>query len=65
MQQGILLKNLVAAGVCDEVLVQVGYAIGVAEPVGVFIDSYGQQSKVNKTDGEIAAKVLKMSCFNL
>ena len=46
-------KNLVAAGVCDEVLVQVSYAIGVAEPCGVFIDTYGT-SKVDKTDGEIA-----------
>ncbi|TNE54937.1 MAG: methionine adenosyltransferase [Bacteroidetes bacterium] len=46
-------KNLVAAGVCDEVLVQVSYAIGVAKPCGLFIDTFGT-SKVNMTDGEIA-----------
>jgi len=49
-------KNLVAAGVCDQVLVQVSYAIGVVEPMGVFVDTYGT-SKVDFTDGEIAAKV--------
>jgi S-adenosylmethionine synthetase len=48
-----IAKNLVAAGVCDEVLVQVSYAIGVAKPCGLFISTYGT-SKVNKTDGEIA-----------
>ncbi|WP_442794286.1 methionine adenosyltransferase [Pelobium manganitolerans] len=51
-----IAKNLVAAGVADEVLVQVSYAIGVAEPCGVFIDTNGT-SKVNLTDGEIAKKV--------
>ena len=49
-------KNLVAAGVADEILVQVSYAIGVVEPMGVFVDTYGT-SKVNMTDGEIAEKV--------
>ena len=49
-------KNLVAAGVCDQVLVQVSYAIGVVEPMGVFVDTYGT-SKVDFTDGEIASKV--------
>ena len=49
-------KNLVAAGVCDQVLVQVSYAIGVVEPMGVFIDTYGT-AKVDFTDGEIASKV--------
>jgi len=49
-------KNLVAAGVANEVLVQVAYAIGVAEPVGLFVNTYGT-SKVNLTDGEIAEKV--------
>ncbi len=49
-------KNLVAAGVCDEVLVQVSYAIGVAEPCGIFVDTYGT-SNVDLTDGEIAKKV--------
>ncbi len=49
-------KNLVAAGVADEVLVQVSYAIGVVEPMGIFVDTYGT-AKVNMTDGEIAQKV--------
>jgi S-adenosylmethionine synthetase len=49
-------KNLVAAGVADEVLVQVAYAIGVARPVGLYVNTYGT-SKVNLTDGEIAEKV--------
>jgi len=51
-----IAKNLVAAGLCDQVLVQVSYAIGVAKPCGLFIDTYGT-SKVNMTDGEIARKV--------
>lgn len=55
-------KNLVAAGVCDQVLVQVSYAIGVVEPMGVFIDTYGT-SKSNLTDGEIAAKVKEIYDF--
>src|SRR5690242_3025158 len=49
-------KNLVAAGVCDEVLVQVAYAIGVAKPVGLYVNTYGT-AKVDLTDGEIAEKV--------
>jgi len=48
-----IAKNLVAAGVCDEVLVQVSYAIGVAKPCGIYVNTYGT-SKVNMTDGEIA-----------
>ncbi len=48
-----IAKNLVAAGVCDEVLVQVSYAIGVAQPCGIFIDTNGT-SKVSLSDGEIA-----------
>src|SRR5271169_6663463 len=48
-----IAKNLVAAGLCDEVLVQVSYAIGVAKPMGIFIDTYGT-AKVKMTDGEIA-----------
>jgi S-adenosylmethionine synthetase len=48
-----IAKNLVAAGICDEVLVQVSYAIGVVEPMGVFINTYGTQ-KVDLTDGQIA-----------
>ena len=51
-----IAKNMVAAGVCDEVLVQVSYAIGVAEPCGLFIDTYGT-SKVNMKNGEIAKKI--------
>ncbi|ULC59336.1 methionine adenosyltransferase [Flaviramulus sp. BrNp1-15] len=51
-----IAKNLVAAGVADEVLVQVSYAIGVVEPMGIFIDTYGT-CPFNMTDGEIAEKV--------
>jgi S-adenosylmethionine synthetase len=48
-----IAKNLVAAGVCDEVLVQVSYAIGVVEPMGIFINTYGT-AKVHLTDGQVA-----------
>lgn len=51
-----IAKNLVAAGVADEVLVQVSYAIGVARPMGIYINTYGT-GKVGKTDGEIAGIV--------
>src|SRR5471030_896398 len=51
-----IAKNLVAAGVATEVLVQVSYAIGVAQPMGIYVNTYGT-SKVNLNDGEIAAKV--------
>lgn len=51
-----IAKNLVAAGVCDEVLVQVSYAIGVAKPCGLYVNTYGT-AKVNLHDGEIAKKV--------
>ncbi|GAB5417636.1 MAG: methionine adenosyltransferase [Crocinitomicaceae bacterium] len=51
-----IAKNMVAAGLCDEVLVQVSYAIGVAEPCGLFIDTYGT-SKVDMKDGEMAKKI--------
>ena len=51
-----IAKNLVAAGVADEVLVQVAYAIGKAQPVSVFVNTYGT-SKVAMTDSEIADKV--------
>jgi len=54
-----IAKNLVAAGLAEEVLVQVAYAIGVAKPMGIFIDTYGT-SKVNLTDGQIAKKVEKI-----
>ncbi len=55
-------KNLVAAGVADEILVQVSYAIGVVEPMGIFVDTYGT-AKVNMTDGEIAKIVTKVFDF--
>lgn len=51
-----IAKNLVAAGLCDEVLVQVSYAIGVAQPMGLYINTYGT-AKVELTDGEIAKRV--------
>ncbi len=54
-----IAKNLVAAGIADEILVQVSYAIGVAEPMGVYVDTYGS-SNVNKTDSEIAKIVSKI-----
>jgi len=57
-----IAKNMVAAGVADEMLVQLSYAIGVAEPVGVFVDTHGK-SKVSLSDSEIAEKV--KSIFDL
>ena len=54
-----IAKNLVAAGVTDEVLVQVAYAIGVAEPVSLYINTYGK-ANVNLTDAEISKKVSKI-----
>ena len=51
-----IAKNMVAAGVADEMLVQLSYAIGVAEPVSIYVDTYGK-SHVNLTDGEIAEKI--------
>ncbi|MBL6660650.1 MAG: methionine adenosyltransferase [Crocinitomicaceae bacterium] len=51
-----IAKNAVAAGLCDEILVQVAYAIGVAEPMGLYVDTYGS-SKIGLTDGEIARKL--------
>ncbi len=51
-----IARNMVAAGVCDEVLVQVGYAIGVAKPVGLFINTYGT-SKVQMTDSELGKRI--------
>jgi len=59
-----IAKNLVAAGVCDEVLVQVAYAIGVAQPVGLYVNTYGT-SKVKMTDGEISNKLSKMKEFDM
>ncbi len=57
-----IAKNLVASGVCDEVLVQLSYAIGVVEPTGVYVNTYGT-SKVNFSDGEIAERI--KSIFDL
>lgn len=54
-----IAKNIVAAGLAKQCLVQVAYAIGVAEPVGLFVDTYGT-AKVDLNDGEIAAKVAKL-----
>jgi len=51
-----IAKNLVAAGVCEEILVQVSYAIGVAKPTNIYVNTYGT-SKVKLSDGEIALKV--------
>ncbi len=51
-----IAKNVVAAGLCDEILVQVSYAIGVAVPCGLFVDTYGT-SKIGLSDGEIAEKI--------
>ncbi|HOZ89537.1 MAG TPA: methionine adenosyltransferase [Bacteroidia bacterium] len=59
-----IAKHLVAAGVCDEVLVQVAYAIGVAQPVGLYVNTYGT-SKVKMTDGEISNKLSKMKEFDM
>jgi S-adenosylmethionine synthetase len=54
-----IAKNLVAAGVASEILIQVSYAIGVAQPMGIFVNTYGT-AKVGLTDGEIAKKVEKI-----
>jgi S-adenosylmethionine synthetase len=51
-----IAKNLVAAGVCDEILVQVSYAIGVAQPMGIYVNTYGT-AKVKMSDSEIGKKV--------
>ena len=51
-----IAKNMVAAGVADEILVQVSYAIGVAKPMNIYVNTYGR-SKVAMTDGEIAKKI--------
>ena len=56
-------KNLVAAGVSDEILVQLSYAIGVAEPVSIYVNTYGK-SHVKMTDGEIAEKLKDKDLFD-
>ena len=55
-------KNLVAAGISDEILVQLSYAIGVAEPVSVYVNTYGK-SNIKMTDGEIASKLKELFDF--
>ncbi|MCW1888469.1 MAG: methionine adenosyltransferase [Candidatus Moranbacteria bacterium] len=59
-----IAKNLVASGLCDEALVQVSYAIGVAKPTSINVNTYGT-AKVALTDGQIAAQIMKMSCFDM
>lgn len=59
-----IAKHLVAAGVCDEALVQVAYAIGVAQPVGLYVSTYGT-SKVDMSDGEIAQVIAKIPAFDM
>ncbi len=54
-----MAKNMVAAGVCDEILVQVSYAIGVVEPTSIYVDTYGT-CPFNMTDGEIAEKLTQI-----
>ncbi len=54
-----IAKNMVAAGVADEMLVQISYAIGVAKPVNIFVNTYGRNN-VNISDGEIASKISEM-----
>jgi S-adenosylmethionine synthetase len=54
-----IAKNMVAAGVCSEILVQVSYAIGVAEPTGVFVDTYGT-ANVELNDGAVSQKIMEL-----
>lgn len=54
-----IAKNMVAAGLCDEVVVQVSYAIGVVEPMGIYVNTYGT-AKTDMTDGEIAQKIQEL-----
>ena len=59
-----IARNLVAAGVCEEALVQVAYAIGVADPVGLYVNTYGT-SKVAMTDGQIADALMNIKECNM
>lgn len=59
-----LAKNIVASGLADEVLVQVAYAIGVAEPMNLYINTYGT-SRINLSDGEIAQKIADSKIFDM
>ena len=54
-----IAKNMVAAGVCSEILVQGSYAIGVAEPTGVFVDTYGT-ANVELNDGAVSQKIMEL-----
>ena len=54
-----IAKNMVAAGVCNEILVQVSYAIGIAEPTGLYVNTYGS-SNLKIGDGEIAKKIMNI-----
>lgn len=54
-----IAKNMVAAGLCDEALVQVAYAIGIAQPIGLYVNTYGT-AKIKMTDGEIAKRIEKL-----
>jgi S-adenosylmethionine synthetase len=54
-----IAKNMVAAGIADQMLVQVSYAIGVVKPTGLYVDTYGS-AKVNMSDGAIAAKIMEI-----
>jgi len=55
-----IAKNLVAAGVSPEVLIQISYAIGIAEPMSIYVNTYGK-SNVKMSDAEIAKKLVKCS----
>lgn len=55
-----IAKNIVAAGLCDQALVQVAYAIGVAQPVGLFVNTYGTCKIKGMSDGEVAQRLLKV-----
>jgi S-adenosylmethionine synthetase len=59
-----IAKHMVAAGICDEALVQVAYAIGVAKPVGLYVNTYGT-SKLKMSDGELAKKIGAMAEFDM
>ena len=54
-----IAKNIVAAGICDEALVQISYAIGVAEPVALYVNTYGT-TKLNFSDGDISNMILNI-----
>jgi len=59
-----IAKHLVASGVCDEALVQVAYAIGVAQPVGLYVNTYGT-AKVDMSDGQIAEVIATIPAFDM